>query len=259
MVTINVSANVDNAAKQLQIVKTRQIPFATSLAINRTVQKVKERQIHEMRDVFDRPKPFTLNSVFIKPSNKTTLTAKVGLKDFASKGNPASKYLRSEITGGVRRLKAYEIALRSAGILPSNYFTVPGKGAQIDMYGNVQKSQINKILSYLQSFKESGHKSNATDKTKDRLRKGNKKISGLEYFVIKPDGKKGLPPGIWRNNLAGRSFIGAVKPRDLIFMFVSSVNYEAIYDFRFVAETAIKKNFDNEFRAAVTEANNSVK
>ena len=68
MVSINVSNDVDKAIKLLDVVRLKQLPFATSLAINNTAKKVKESQQKEMRDVFDRPNQFTLNSLFIKPS-----------------------------------------------------------------------------------------------------------------------------------------------------------------------------------------------
>ena len=182
MTTINVSVNVDEAVKRLGFVR-KQIPFITSLSLNRTGQKVKAKEEHEIRDVFDRPTPFIQNSIFLKPSNKTNLTATVGIKDFASKSVPATKILEAEIKGGSRRLKRYEIALRRVGALPNGYYTVPGAAAQIDQYGNIARKHITQILAYFKAFPEAGYKANSTERSRARLKRGTKKKLGVSYFV----------------------------------------------------------------------------
>lgn len=246
MATINVSANVDQASKQLNAIR-KQIPFAASLAINNTARKVKEKEEHEIRDVFDRPTSYIQNSIFVKPSNKRNLTATVGIKDFTVKGNPATKILKAEISGGARRLKRYEVLLRSVGALPSGYYTVPGAAAEIDQNGNMKRSQLNKIVSYFKAFPEAGYKANSTDKTRARLAKGSKSRYGVEYFVGKVGQKQQL--GIWQRLIGG---LGArVRP---VLIFVQSNNYEAVFDFEFVAVNTVKKEFDREFQVAVQRA-----
>lgn len=246
MATINVSANVDAASKQLKSI-ARQIPFAASLAINNTAKKVKDKEEHEIRDVFDRPTSYIQNSIFIKPSSKRSLTATVGIKDLAIKGNPATKILKAEISGGMRRLKRYEVLLRSVGALPSGYYTVPGAAAEIDQNGNMKRSQITKIVSYFKAFPNAGYKANATDKTRARLAKGSKSRYGVEYFVGRVGQKQQL--GIWQRLIGG---LGTrVRP---VLMFVQRNNYEAVYDFKYVAETTVKKEFDREFQVAIQRA-----
>jgi len=247
MATINISANIEQARSYLSNVQRKQLPFATSFALNKTAQKVKEAQQKEMRDVFDRPTPFTLNSIFIKSSNKSNLTATVGLKSFASKGNAAAKYLQAQIAGGERRLKGYEVALRSIGVLPEGYFTVPGEAAKMDLFGNIQRGQIVQILAYFRANRET--LSNSNDKMLAKLKRGTKKRTGIQYFVGAPgDGK--APLGIWQKNYAGK-FTGPFKSLQPVLIFVQSSNYEKNYDFKYVAELAVKKNFDDEFRAAL--------
>jgi len=244
MTTINISANVDEAIKKLGAMSS-QIPFVTSLAINRTGQKVVAKEEHEIRDVFDKPTPYIQKSVFLRPSNKTNLTAIIGLKDFASKGNPASKILSAEIAGGSRRLKRYEVALRRVGALPNGYYTVPGAAAKIDQYGNIVRSQITQMLSYFQAFPEAGYKANTTQDKKDRLAKGSKKKMGVSYFV----GRVGRSPlGIWMR--IHSAFGSAVKP---MLMFVPSAQYQPILDFKFVAENTVNKEFAEEFERAFNE------
>ena len=64
--SINIHVDLSGAIRQLGEMK-KQIPFAASLAINRTAQSVKRRLVDEMVNVFDRPTPYTLDSVYIKP------------------------------------------------------------------------------------------------------------------------------------------------------------------------------------------------
>lgn len=255
---INIKVDTKSVLRQLANIKDKQLPFATSLAINRTANKVKERQQHEIRDIFDRPTPYIQNSIFVKPSNKNTLTAKVGIKDQSfGKGVPAIKPLRAEISGGERRLKRYEIALRAIGALPNGYATVPGEAAEIDGYGNIKSGQIRQILSYLQANKESGFVSNSTAETRAKLRKGTKKRSGVSYFVGAPGGGRS-PLGVWRRTHSG-SLTGPSKPLQPILIFVKSTNYEPIYDFKFVAETTVKREWDSQFVKAWQEAERTAK
>lgn len=249
MINLNCKVDVKDALRQLADIKDKQVPFATSLAINRTAQKVKVKQESEIRDVFDRPTPYIQKSIFVKPSNKVDLTAKVGIKDNAfGNGVPAVKPLLAEIRGGERRLKKYEVALRAIGALPDGYFTVPGESADIDSYGNVRGGQIRQILSYFKANREAGYTSNSTDKTREKLKKGTKKRAGISYFVGAPgDGKS--PLGIWRRNHSG-TFTGPSKRLEPILIFVNSTNYEPIYDFKFVAETTVQKEFREEFKKA---------
>lgn len=247
MATINISANVDQASKHLKAV-ARQIPFAASLAINNTAKKVKEKEEHEIKDVFDRPTPYIQNSIFIKPSNKRNLTATVGIKDFAVKGTPATKILKAEISGGERRLKRYEKLLRAVGALPNGYFTVVGRGADKDQYGNMSRSQIVQIISYFKAFPEAGYKANATDKSIARRRKGSKKRYGISYFVGRShDGRGQL--GIWQR--IHHAFGTRLKP---MLIFVQSSRYEPTFDFEFVAVNTVKKEFDREFQIAIDRA-----
>lgn len=246
MISVNISSGFGKIQKELKEF-SNQLPFATSLAINRTAQKVKLAQEKEIKDVFDRPNHFTQNSLFIKPSNKTNLTALVKLKDQVFKGNPASKYLATEITGGERRLKRYEVALRSAGILPDGYFTVPGQAANMDQYGNIQRSQIVQILAYFKANRDVGATSNSTDKTRGKLAKSTNKRYGVSYFVGKVGEKKTF--GIYQKVFS--NFGAAIRP---VLIFMQSARYDAIYDFKYVAETVIKREYDAEFDKALKDA-----
>jgi hypothetical protein len=240
---ISVNFQLDRMVGGLRELEVNQIPFALASALTNTVKDVKEAEIKELRDSLDRPTPTTLDSIYIQPATKQKLEAVVGIKDFAGKGNPASKYLAAEVQGGPRHTKRFERALQAAGILPPGMMVVPGGGVQLDQYGNISPSLIAQLLSYFKAFPEMGYKSNMTDKRKASLAKGTKKgKQGVAYFVAR-DGW--LHPGVWARYSFGHG--SSVKP---ILMFVQGANYEKRFDFFYTAEITVNKVFAGHMTAA---------
>lgn len=248
MITIDVKSNIDQAMSKFVLATKAQASYAARKAVTKTAEDVRKAEIQEMRDVFDKPTPYTLAGVENRLIKRDPPTARINLKDFSGKGIPASKFLRSQITGGSRRLKRFEKALVNAGVLPEGMVAVPGQGAQMDSYGNMKPSQIVQILSYFRAFPETGYRANITEAGKARLRKGTKKKQGISYFVGRPGNGK-LPLGVWQKVYFGVGV--AIKP---VLIFVDSPLYEAIYNFDMVARLTLDKVFDWHFTAAFNEA-----
>ena len=226
MIVIN--ANVDPVTLALARLRTSAIPAAAVEALTDTARQIAIAEVREMRDVFDRPTPWTLGSVKVTPASRGSYKATVALKDFAGKGVPATKFLAAEITGGRRAMKASERAFRSVGIMPDGYRMVPGPGAKVDAYGNMDRGQIVQILAYFKALQQtSGYRGNMTDKKRAKLYKGTKRKQGFAYFVRNSG----------RNVVIFQStrFLGgnAVRP---VIIFVPFANYEARYDYPFVAQ-----------------------
>ena len=242
-VQVDVTAAVNQLASELGVKVGPRLLDAAIGAINDTAAAVQKAQVHEMRDVFDRPTPYTLSSVYMQRAARGRPQAKVGLKDFSGKGIAASQFLAAQITGGERRLKRFEKALRAVAKLPEDYIAVPGAGAQLDAYGNIKPSQIVQILSYFKAFPEAGYRANMTDKRRKRLAKGGrgKEHQGFRYFVGRPGGRGAL--GVWQ---ASTYIRGAIKP---VLLFVPSAQYEATFDFAFVAENTVQKTYRSAFEA----------
>lgn len=249
MIVLSVKDSTADILRQLAVQKG-QMPFAAALALTRTAGLVKDAERKDMIDVFDRPTPWTLNSLYVKPATESDLRAFVWLKDerAVSTGTPADKYLTPEIQGGARSLKPFELAFRSAGILPSSHFMVPGAAAKIDQYGNMAKGQIVQLLSYFKAFPEQGYKANLTAAGKAKLRKGTKTRQGFEYFVGQPANGR-LPLGIWQRVYFAMGT--ALKP---IIIFVDSAHYAAIFDFGFTAQITVEREFAGQLRQATQEA-----
>ena len=151
-------------------------------ALNHTANQARIALRAEMQSVFDRPTPWTLNSIRILNAKPQSLEAALWVKDDSGGKNPysAEDYLLPQVEGGERIKRVAEGYLRENGILPAGRFIVPGRGARLDAYGNIQKGHMMQILSGLKAMKLSGSDHNATD-SKRSVRKGH----AAAFFVIK--------------------------------------------------------------------------
>lgn len=247
----------------------RQLAFAGVLALTRTAQRVKEAERHEIADVFDRPTPYTLDALYVRPATRARPEALVGVKDaFGTRsGRAPIAYLRWQITGGLRTQTAFEKALVRGGAMRSEDRAVPGKAARLDAYGNLSRGQIQQILSQLRidtayaGSNRSLTRVLPTDNARDQRLKRNKirraygRAGG--QFVAFPNGRGKLRPGIY---LAGGRDFGArlgygrngrLQP---VVVFVSKAEYEAgRFDFDYVAQLAVTRHLLSEFDRAVRE------
>lgn len=247
MIGLETSSNHAAVARQMAGFRESQLPFATAVGLTRAGQAVRAAEQREMRDVFDKPTPYTLNSTFLRPATKRDLQATVWLKDVGG-STPADKFLGPQIRGGGRELRPFERQLRSAGILPAGMFVVPGQAATLDAYGNISRGQIVEILSYFRTFGAAGYSANTTDAKRSKLARGTKKKQGFGYFVGRAaDGK--APLGVWKRIHFGLGT--AIKP---IMIFVDRARYQAIYDFPFVARYTFQRVWPQEFSAAMAQA-----
>lgn len=241
---INVRIDGLNALRATIDGMGRQIPFAASVAINRTAAAAeKAERGHIVGGAFDRPKPQTAKGTYLLRSDKHNLTAEIGLKSRA-KGLPADEYLNPNIHGGVRPPKRSEIMLRNAGILPEGWFAAPGPGANIDQYGNMSRGQIVSILSFFRTFgntKLNSRRMNITDRTKA------KRIKEKTDYVLVPVGNKNkLIAGIYQRD-------GGSGKR-LVLVFIRAPKYRAVFPFAQIAEKTVKNTFPGEYDRALKQA-----
>jgi hypothetical protein len=235
----------------------KQARYAASRTLNRLAQEHVSPAIRrEMVDSLDRPTPFTLNSVRqFGLATRDRLQTTVDFKTNNTGQRPAADYLRWQVDGGQRRLKAFELMLRSSiPALGEGYFLVPGAGAKFDEYGNVARSQIVAILSYFRAFPEEGrgYKMNSTAATRARKRKGTRTKFGYRYFVGRPGGRG--PLGIWQDVRIGPG----VRELLPVFLFADRARYQPRLDLETPSRLAIQRNaarlFAEEFRAAQATA-----
>lgn len=208
-------------------------------ALNHTGSAVLDALKAQMPIDFDRPVPYTLNSLRYGKATPARLFVEIRPADWGGKGTSAKDYLGPEIFGGERQDKRSERALKAMGVLPDDMYTAPGRGATFDAYGNQSVGEIRQILSYFQSAQmTSGHLANMTDKTRARLARGSKKTGfGYTYFAIRTH-KGNLAPGIYKR--MNFSVGHAIKP---VLMFVKRPRYAKRYRWHQVGRTVATQMF----------------
>lgn len=239
---VTVTTNLDDLIKTLSKLEREQLPFASAVALTRTAERVQFNEKEVMRDVFDAPTPWTMNSLFVDPAEKRDWpkqSARTWFKDFAPKGTAANDYLQAQVSGGPRKHKRSEKALIARGIMKSTEYAIPGNGAQLDPFGNMKKGQIVKMLSDLRAFSEVGYLAN-----RSASKRSTAKASG--YFFADIDGTR----GIWQRV---KGWSGGVRS---VLVFVShSPKYRKRFPFWEVAENTTKAHYGRIFEI---ELNNAV-
>jgi hypothetical protein len=249
----------------------KQATFAMAKTLTQIATLSKDEVRNEMGRVFDRPTPFTLSSLFVKPAKRDALVATMGVKDQAAgKSTRApSAFLKEHFFGGRRTYKKMEGAFRRAGMLKDDQMIVPGGGAQLDAFGNVSRGLIVQLISYFGAFGEQGYKANATAASKKRRAKFGKvvdrqdstkkykTIRGVVYFYSPGPGMvngkmQHLPAGIWqKKGLHGVD----ISP---VLLFVKPAGYSQKIDIQAITQKVhsnqLEKLFSKNFKDAMSSA-----
>jgi hypothetical protein len=220
MISINVKHDLDQLKAKVERVYRDQIPFATSLAINATARKAKDKMPGVLERLLDRPKPFTTRSgFFVTNSSKTNLSATVGLKD------KQAEYLAPLLAGGLRKLKIVERRFLGR-------FFVPAPAMPIDNYGNVTKTNLLGVVKAAES-------------------KGEWKGKRIVVF---PAGNGQLPAGVYASNKR-RGLQSEKRGLTLLLLFVSRApGYRRQIRLRDEVDLVVQQTFRSEFGSAMNKA-----
>jgi hypothetical protein len=228
----------------------KQLRFAHVVALTRTAQDGKVAEVAEIDRSIDRPTPYTRNAVYVVRATLAKPVAAFGLKDDYEQrapGTPPVNFLGPQIEGGSRRLKRFEQSLALAGHLPRGWQTVPGRGAKIDGYGNMARSQIIQILSQLRITLVAGFDRNMSLVARKQIAAQRK--AGGRFFVVKPGGKR--QPGVYQREFFGRN----VTP---VIIFVRRTLYRRRFDWDKVSDRVVDERLafhqDNETAKAIATA-----
>jgi len=245
-INLNITG-LDAVKKQLNMLSSKGIKDASAKAINDTAYQVMRTMLKEMDSVFDQVTPYLKKSVWIEQATPDKLSATILPTYYGGKGIDPQKILAAQESGGPRRDKRVEAALRRVGILPAGYQTTPPKDplpGSVDGRGNFKGSFIVQLISYFQAFAEQGHRANMTKKRKDKLanmgvtENGYKTINGFVYIVSygRLRGQH-LAPGIWaKSGIHGST----VKP---VIMFTRSGSYRPRFSMERISKVADVDNY----------------
>lgn len=132
--------------------------------------------------------------------------------------------------GGERQYKRSEGALRAGGYLPNGWQVAPGPGAKRDKYGNINRGQLQQVLSSLRVQRD--------------VHQNRRQGKPTEFFVIRPGTSNPLQPGVWLR--VGR------RP-SLILTFIQKPNYSQRLDWHGVALRAGESVFPDEVAKAIDD------
>lgn len=227
-IEVKMDFDARDVQRQLQRLEQREIPFAMVLTATRTAKAAQEALKGEINKVFDNPTPWIQNSTYVLAAKKSDPTAVVYAREWG--GTPAPMTLTPQIEGGQRQYKRSEGALRAGGYLPNGWQVAPGPGAKRDKYGNINRGQLQQVLSGLRVQRDS----------QQNRRQG----KPTEFFVVRPGTSNPLQPGVWQR--VGR------RPT-LILTFIERPNYSQRLDWHGVAMRAGEAAFTDELARAIDD------
>lgn len=175
---IDVRSNIKEISRWLDDAQKKQIPFATVYAMTLTARDVAWEEIGVMQRVFDRPTPYTLNALQVKPATTKTRVATVEFKEGFG-GTPAKRYLNPHVNGGPRSQKSHEQQI--APLLKGYSYLIPAAGYPVNAYGNLNGGTIRKIISQLQVSRNPD--ANASQSSRSKARRS------AQAFFVAQNGK----------------------------------------------------------------------
>ena len=230
---IDIRSDLHLLNRKLTHLEKKQIPFATVLAINDTAIDIRGLIYAKMMLVFDRPSAFTVpkniskatnkkGSLYLVPAGKRIgrRTAEVGVK------KSAWNWIGPNLTGGPRKPKPSETALRSKGIIGTDKFITPAK-ISTNRFGNITKGMMIKILSGLKALR------GAAGNIESRQR--------AKYFTMRLGGP-GSETGIWKKD--GKKITKLLNV-------VKQPMYTKLFDFERLAIKFYRLKFPKNFERAL--------
>ena len=213
---ISVKSDVKELTKSLNRIQRKQIPFATSRAINTLAFDVR-KMLQDGLDIhMDRPTPYTKRGVQVEKSTKKKLVAEVGFrsKSFGKGKGSATQasYMKRQIEGGTRKARSKAIPV-----------PVP-KNLKTNKYGSIVRGKIQNLLA---------------DKDK--------------YFSGIPKGISDAP-GIWQRmpaNSKRKKPNGKIR---MVIAWEPKADYSKRFPFKRIVETTVRTNFRKRFDFELREA-----
>ncbi|KAF1697989.1 hypothetical protein CSC62_07540 [Pseudoxanthomonas jiangsuensis] len=253
MSLVKIEVDADNVlGRQFTELERTQLPFAVMQACNATAVEIRDVWARTAPRVFDRPTPMTVKAAQYEKATKNRLYATIKLRDEAVGGTPPAKYLLPQVEGGTRRKKGVELLLQSKGAMPAGMFAVPGRGAELDAFGNIKASQVNRILSQLGARRDPYQNETEASRARRRNRAAKRGVRGSEFFALRARRGK-LLPGIYERLTTG--FGSALRS---VLVFVRGARYQKRFDIFGLAERTWNRlmpfHFNRELEKALASS-----
>lgn len=219
MLNISIQADIKRVQRSLSALAEKQLPFVAAQACTALAKQVQTEERRALVSVFDRPTPFTVNSVGMKAARKTQPEAVVYIKDIAA------SYLAPYEIGGQHKL-----------IGAGKTWLNPKDKALLNQYGNLSKTTLARLKRRCDLFI-------GTVKTKRGER-----IGGVwQRPMIRPN-----------PNIRGQSRVRASRKTSghlkLLVRFGDALPVRQHFDYRERAKQIIDKQFNKAFGQALARA-----
>ena len=201
----------------------RQLPFATSVAINNVAFDARKSINQGTKSAFNAPVKFTQTAFLVQKSKKTTLTAFVFAQD--KTGKDRARYLRFGIQGGSRPQKGMDVFFSNGvpndGTIPSGSYFMPTSLVKTNAAGNVTQATLRRISKGIGAEPRGG------------------------FFVGTPRGGN-RPPGIYRRSREQlQPYFIATQDRP---------TYRGRFNIEPIGAKVIGRRFGTHFNAALSKA-----
>lgn len=191
-------------------------------ALNDTARGLVNSHKNRIVEFVDRPKKFTINSLFAWFANKSRLDASVEYKARVHKKILKQHWLAPLVFGGTRSDKGLDIALHAFRVMPADYQAIPMPDVQTDGYGNVAPGLVKQIISFLRvDLSDTQNRTRRSVNAGQRRREVKRKA---RFFVVAVGSVNNLSPGIYEY----RAMFGGRAVRK-----VFSFHRKAIYQRKF--------------------------
>jgi len=221
-IVLTIDQDLAKATAWTKTVK-KQLPFATSVAINNTAFDVRKSLNSGTRGAFKSPVKFTQSAFLVQKSKKRQLFAIVFAQDKA--GKDRARYLRFGIQGGQRPQKGMEVfferGIPNDGTIPSGAFFVPTGLVKTNAAGNVTRATLKRISKGMNSSPRGG------------------------FFIGTPRGGN-RSPGIYRRSR------GKLQP-----YFIATINrpdYRPRFDIQSIGAKVVERRFSIYFNKSLSKA-----
>jgi len=221
-IQLSIDQDLDRASAWSRSVG-KQLPFATSVAINNAAFDARKAINSGTKGAFHVPVKFTQSAFLVQKSKKRDLTAFVYAQDKA--GKDRARYLRFGIQGGTRPQKGmdvfFERGVPNDGTIPDGAYFMPTSLVKTNASGNITQATLRRISKGISGDPRGG------------------------FFVGTPRGGS-RPPGIYR------------RSREQLFPYFIATTDKPDYTGRFNIETiggkVIQRNFGKHFDSALSKA-----
>ena len=221
-ISLTIDQDLSRATTWTKTVR-KQLPFATSVAINNVAFDARKAINQGTKGAFHVPVKFTQNAFLVQKSKKKSLAAFVYAQDKA--GRDRARYLRFGIQGGSRPQKGMDAYFANAvpndGTIPSGAYFMPTSLVKTNASGNVTQATLRRISKGISGDPRGG------------------------FFVGTPRGG-GRPPGIYRRSRE--------KLHPYFIATTDRPDYRRRFNIESIGAKVIERRFGVHFNQALSKA-----